>query len=67
MDLSGIAKIEKRPTGTVKIERLESQIIYNFGSNKSKGPKHNSKNTYYIFVNLDNTREIHLAILTIYV
>jgi hypothetical protein len=25
--------------GTLKIERLESQIIKNFGSNKTKGPK----------------------------
>jgi len=29
---------------TIKIERLESQIIKNFGSNKAKGPKHDSQN-----------------------
>ena len=26
------------------IERLESQIMSNFGSNKTKGPKHDSQN-----------------------
>ena len=28
----------------LKIERLESQIILIFGSNKTKGPKQDSKN-----------------------
>ena len=27
----------------LKIERLESQIIENFGSNKTKGPKQNNQ------------------------
>jgi hypothetical protein len=58
--------LEKHPSGTLKIERLESQIMYSFGSNKMKWPKNNSKNTYYTFVNLDNTRENALAKLAIY-
>jgi len=31
-------------SGTLKIERLESQIIKNFGNNKTKGHKQDSQN-----------------------
>ena len=38
------AFLEWSSSGTLKIERLESQIIYSFGSNKTKGPKRDSQN-----------------------
>jgi hypothetical protein len=35
--------LEESSSGTLKIERLESQIIESFGSNKTTGPEHDSQ------------------------
>jgi len=36
--------LEYPSSGTLKIERFESQIIYTFGNNKTKGPKQDNQN-----------------------
>ena len=52
--------------GTVKIERLVNGNLEVFGSNKSKGPKHDSQNQLWSLLEDRGRRNLVLMIITLF-